>query len=94
MFPGLRVVTCHRGGTEASGRASVLLFRSSWRQGSHLPYTSTGLLRKHRHLTIRAVPSWHVVCVHSATEVAVRALLVVRIHWGPPCSDDPGSTVR
>ena len=48
---------------------------SSWRQGSHLPYISTGLLRQQRHLTIRKVPGWHVVGVRSATEVAVRAWL-------------------
>ena len=33
-----RRVESHRG-------ASVHLPRSSWRQGSHLPFTSTGLLR-------------------------------------------------
>ena len=37
---------------------------------------------------MRKVPDWHVLAVDSATEVAVRALLVVRVHWGPPCSDD------
>ena len=48
---------------------------SSWRQGSHLPYTSTGLLRQQRHLTIRKMAGWHVSGVPSATEVAVRAWL-------------------
>ena len=41
-----------------------------------MPYTSTGLLRQQRHITIRKVPGWHVNGVPSATEVAVRAVLV------------------
>ena len=55
MFSRLWVVACHRGGTGNQG-----LFApqsscpgSSWRQGSHLPFTSTGLLRWQRHITIR-----------------------------------------
>ena len=43
-------------------------------------------------LTIRKVPGWHVRCVPSATEVAVRAVLEGSEHWGPPCSDDPVSS--
>ena len=39
MFSGLWVVACHCGCTEDSQR----------RQGSHLPYTSVGLLRQQRH---------------------------------------------
>ena len=39
-------------------------------------YTSTGLLREQRHLTIREVPGWHILGVSAATEVAVRAVLV------------------
>ena len=54
---------------------------------SHLPYTSTGLLRKQRHTTIRTVPSRHVLGLPSATQVAVRALLAVWERWGPLCSD-------
>ena len=40
------------------------------------------------------MPRWHVTVVPGATEVAVSALLVVLVHWGPPCSDDPVRTVR
>ena len=32
---------------------------------------------------------WHVVDVHCATEVAVRAVLDCLLHCGPPCCDDP-----
>ena len=72
------MVACHCGGTGDRG-----LFApwsscpgSSWRQGSHLPYTSTGLHRQQRQTTIRTVPGLHVSGEPSATEVAVRAVLV------------------
>ena len=75
MFSGLRVVACHCGCTEDQG-----LFApqsscpgSSWRQGSHLLYTSAGLLRQQLHITIRSVPGRHVSVVPGATGVAVRA---------------------
>ena len=67
---------------------------SSWRQGSHLPYTSTGLLRWQRHITIRGVPGRHVTGVLGAAEVPVLAVLVGLLHWGPPCSDDPVGTEK
>ena len=70
-------------------RASVFLSRVR----SQLPYTSTGLLRQQRHITIRTVTERHVTGVPSATEVAVHAVLVGLLHWGPPCNDDPVSTV-
>ena len=86
-FPGLRAVVCHCGGT---GDRSLFAPqsscpRSSWRQGSHLPYNSTGLLRQQRHITIRTVPGWHTLGVPAATEVAVRGRFS---NWGPPCRDD------
>ena len=93
MSSGLRVVACHSRGTDR-GRPVAPQSTcpgSSWRQESHLPYTSTGLLRQQRHATIRKVPSWHVRCGPSATGVATRAWLDVQRHWGPPCSDDPVS---
>ena len=66
---------------------------SSWRQGSHLPYTSTGLLRQQRHLTI--VPGWHVGVVHSATEVAVRAWFwPFLVRWGSRAATTPQVILR
>ena len=55
--------------------------------------TSTGLLRQQRHITIRKVPEWHVRVVHSATEVAVRALLGGS-SIGAAVKRHPVSTVR
>ena len=62
---------------------------SSWRQGSHLPYTSKGLLRQQRHITIRKVPGWHTLGVPSATEVAVRAVLGCLLLWGGRAATTP-----
>ena len=62
MPSGLCVVVRHCGGTGNRGLFAPQFTcpGSSWRQGSHLPYTSTGLLRQRRHLTTRKVPGRHV----------------------------------
>ena len=64
-------------------RASVVSVPGSRsEQGSHLPYTCRGLLRKQRRITIRSVPGWHVTVVPGAAEVAVRALLACDVSLG------------
>ena len=50
MFSGKCVVVCHCGGTEDRGlfapqSTCPRVLVEAWRQGSHLPYTSTGLFR-------------------------------------------------
>ena len=75
-------------------RASVVLSQVLARSRGHTYRTlrGTGSVSS-AILTIRKVPQWHVGVVPGATEVAVRAWLAVLVHWGPPCSDDPVSTV-
>ena len=75
-------------------RASVVLSQVLARSRGHTCRTlrGTGSVSS-AILTIRKVPQWHVGVVPGATEVAVRAWLAVLVHWGPPCSDDPVSTV-
>ena len=55
-------VVCHCGSTgdRSLFAPQISCPGSSRRQGSHLPYTSTGLLRQQHHITIRKVPGWHV----------------------------------
>ena len=75
-------------------RASVVLSQVLARSRGHTCRTlrGTGSISSSI-LTIRRVPGRHVSVVPRATEVAVRAWLAVVVHWGPPCSDDPVSTV-
>ena len=74
--------------------ASVLLSQVLARSRGHTCRTlrGTGSVSS-AILTISKVAEWHVGGVPSATEVSVRAVLGCLLHWGPPCSDDPVSTV-
>ena len=74
MFSGLSVVTCHCGGT---GDRGLFAPQSSCPRFS----LGAGVIRgtgsvSNAILTIRTVPDWHVDGVPSATEAAVRAVLV------------------
>ena len=65
-------------GTGACSRLSPTVPGSSWRQAGVTPAVhlrGTGSV-SNAILTIRKVPGWHVRCVPSATEVALRAWLV------------------
>ena len=64
-------------------RASVLLSQVLARSRGHTCRTlrGTGSVSS-AILTIRKVPEWFVGVVHSATEVAVRALLAVHVSLG------------
>ena len=91
------MVACHCGGAEDGGSLSRLS------SPARVPVKAGVTPAVHLHGAARlATPSSQsasarlarVVGVPSETEVAVHAVMAVLPHWGPPCSDDPVSTLR
>ena len=95
-FSELWLVACHCGGTEDQGSLSRLSPPRAGR-GHTCPTPPRTCSVSNAIRTIRRVPSWHVSVVHTATEVAEHAVLVVHASLGAAVqrrlrkySEDPG----